>query len=185
MMACANQGVEGIGSSVGRRAGKLLVCVGAALVLSLVLAVMPAVHAPGASLAAYADDPIGTITYQNGSKASFTDFKKLKLELEKHKNETMRVDMLCDWTASAGTVTERLKIPSGSVTTMYMHGYMIDREMTRNNNFDWDGEVIDVEPGATFELIGGEGDENGRSQPHMCTSRRIGARRLATTQPYL
>ena len=58
------------------------------------------------------------------------------------------------------TVGERLKIPEGSATTLNMNGHKFDRNLTKNNKAEDDGEVILIMKGANLTINGGEGNDS-------------------------
>ena len=99
----------------------------------------------------HAAENIGEITV-DGNTTAYTDYRKLKLALEKLKNKEVTVEMLTDWDDSRSdmTVGERLKIPEGSATTLNMNGHKFDRNLTKNNKAEDDGEVILIMKGASL-----------------------------------
>ena len=69
--------------------------------------------------------------------------------------------MLRDWDVKDDDMfNERLIIPSSSYVTLSMNGHMFNRDMTEDNNSDFDGELIKVDANAALVINGGtKGDK--------------------------
>ena len=131
----------------------------AALVLLVLALVVTAVSLTGVLGAALADEPsgnpIGAVKVGPNTRYCFS-FDALKSELEAQKNQTVTVEMYCDW--GWDVMTSRLIIPENARVTINMDGHKMDRDLTSWGYWQDDGEVILVRSGAVLTINGQPGD---------------------------
>ena len=104
----------------------------------------------------YAADVIGSLNGKN-----YTSFKKLVNDLDSdYEDKSVTIEMKDNWnTPSNSDFDRRLVIPSGCRATLNMHGYIFNRDNTRNGNWSLNGELIAVESDATLTINGGSSEE--------------------------